>query len=632
MANGTSNRLDFNRILTLLFIMLSAFSLFIVPIKLGSPYIDEVGLFVPTLIDLIFSTWPTLGICTIGLLLFLAMASHALMRVNVQFSTTKITLMLLLFLISCAFSISISVNKYASTINFMILCGAATGYFAAKYIFSMDDDSKHLFFPVFVAMLVGAIFISVNGIYQYFFGLDEMRQMINIDAIKKTALLYKETAPHNYALYQRLVSDRIFSTFVYPNSLAGYLCMIVPFVLELVRHYKKSAFKVYLWIACTGAVVVTLWFYVQSLFSFIPAAIGCAALFPVTFVAALILTASKGGIITFMMVIGLYLLILCIKKWSFRIRTVVLLAVAVLTVGIIVERTMLPGKIKSLEARVDYWKSAFSMIKEKPLFGYGLGTFGTVYPKYRIEGAEETQFAHNSYLQVWAETGLIGFISFIMIWGTALYVFVRKTRNPGLSFPHTAAGLAVAAFAFHSLVDFDFSIPALSFLAFYFLGIVDTRHTEKPLKLDVHKNKLIILLLCVLFIVMANKYITGFLDAQAYYDAAKYVYREERDVNQAVELLNDAIQINPSNPKLYFLLGSMYLNEGQVINAIDALEDAVARDQHRASYHYQLGKAYLQSGENQFSDKAIIEFSKAMQYNPHNNDYKQAYRKAAGLR
>ncbi len=77
---SNNNHLDFSRLLTLIFIMFSCFMLFIIPIKLGSPYIDELGLFVPTLIDLIFSSWPTLALCTLALLLILIMASHVLLR------------------------------------------------------------------------------------------------------------------------------------------------------------------------------------------------------------------------------------------------------------------------------------------------------------------------------------------------------------------------------------------------------------------------------------------------------------------------------------------------------------------------------------------------------------------------
>ncbi len=538
--------------------------------------------------------------------------------------------MILLFVMASGFSITTSVNSHASTVNFFLLCASITGYLAAKYLFDLRNPDFIL--PVMIALVCGAVFVSVNGIYQYYYGLDEMREMINIDQIRKMALLYKDVDPQNYALYQRLVSNRIFSTFVYPNSLAGFLCMLIPFVCEMIRQYKKSFFRIYGWICLISCIVLSLWFFLQSLFFFIPIAIGCILLFPLTMLATLFLTASKGGILTCLVVMGFYSVILCKEYFKFRVRTVFIIVLSLLAVLILFERTMLPGKLKSLEARFDYWKASVEMIKEKPLFGYGLGTFGIVYPKYRLQGAEETQFAHNSFLQIWIETGFIGFISFISVWLLGIGVFLKKILRNGLSFPRTAAGLALIGFSLHSLVDFDFSIPALSFLAFYFLGIVDARTAEKPFELALHKNKLIILLICVLFIAINHKNISNYLDAQAYYDAARYVYKQEHDTTQALELLNTAIEKNPSNGKLYFLAGTICFHEDMIDKSIRFFEEAVKYDHHRASYHYQLGLAYQKSSQKNYREKAVIEFSKAIEYNPQKQEYLKTYHEVLSVR
>ncbi len=628
MENNT--RLDFHRISTLLFIICSAFTVFVVPIKLGSPYIDELGLFVPTLIDIFFSTWPTLAVCTLGLLLFLIISFHALLRSSVHFRITKITLMLILFIGACAFSISTSVNPHASKVNFFLLCGSVTGYLAAKYLIEMKN--KDLLLPIIVAIVSAAIFVSVNGIYQYYYGLDEMREMINIDRIRESAMLYKYDNPQNYALYQRIVSNRIFSTFVYPNSLAGYLCMLLPFILQMAYHYRKSFLRIYAWICIVSSVVLFLWFYIQSLFFFIPIAIGCIVLFPLAIVAALILTASKGGIIACILTLIVYFILFCKDKFSMRKRTVAIILLSLLALFVLIERTLLPSKMKSLTARIDYWKSSVEMIKDKPLFGYGLGTFGIVYPKYRITNAEETQFAHNTYLQIWVETGLVGFISYTAIWLLAIGAFIKKTFKNGLSFPQTAAGLAILAFAMHNIVDFDFSIPALSFMAFYFVGLSDTYNTDKTFNLSLHKNKLIILLVCALFTIITHKFITGYLDAQAYYDAARCVYKETRDANNALLLLDKALKKNNDNAKIHFLAATIFLNENDIETAIEFFRKAVERDWHRASYHYQLGLAYLKSSKNDARDKAIIEFSKAIEYNPQKQEYKKIYHELTSMR
>jgi O-antigen ligase len=70
------------------------------------------------------------------------------------------------------------------------------------------------------------------------------------------------------------------------------------------------------------------------------------------------------------------------------------------------------------ELRFKYWQSSLAAVQDNPVFGYGLGTTHLVIQRYRLNPTILTSFAHNHFLQVFAETGLIGGVLFMGLMGT----------------------------------------------------------------------------------------------------------------------------------------------------------------------------------------------------------------------
>jgi O-antigen ligase len=115
-------------------------------------------------------------------------------------------------------------------------------------------------------------------------------------------------------------------------------------------------------------------------------------------------------------------------------------------------------------------RDCLRMFLKRPLLGWGLGTFPTVYPQFR---SFYTNFfvneAHNDYLQFLVETGLAGFS--IALW--FLVALFRKAAGKLKNWTETATGcLTIAALLgcigilVHSLLDFNLQIPANAALFF----------------------------------------------------------------------------------------------------------------------------------------------------------------------
>ena len=78
--------------------------------------------------------------------------------------------------------------------------------------------------------------------------------------------------------------------------------------------------------------------------------------------------------------------------------------------------------------RMDFWHEAINIIHDYPVFGTGLNTYSIVARKYKINWGG---YPHNCYLQIAAEMGIVGLLSFLWIIGvfikTALKSLAKKT-------------------------------------------------------------------------------------------------------------------------------------------------------------------------------------------------------------
>ena len=125
--------------------------------------------------------------------------------------------------------------------------------------------------------------------------------------------------------------------------------------------------------------------------------------------------------------------------------------------------------------RMDIDRDGINMFKLKPVLGWGLGTFATVYPHYRSFYSEFfINEAHNDYLQLLVEMGALGVVTMLWFLGVCYYRAIRKlhdwTKEPN-GLVALAAMLGITGILVHSFVDFNLQVPANAAL-FYVLCIL----------------------------------------------------------------------------------------------------------------------------------------------------------------
>jgi len=89
-------------------------------------------------------------------------------------------------------------------------------------------------------------------------------------------------------------------------------------------------------------------------------------------------------------------------------------------------------EVTSAGIRVVFWKNSLDLIAERPVLGYGTGSFAKAYgdrfvmPELGWRGWPATD-PHNQYLFIAVENGLVGLVAFIAI----LVAAFREARGPG---------------------------------------------------------------------------------------------------------------------------------------------------------------------------------------------------------
>jgi len=209
---------------------------------------------------------------------------------------------------------------------------------------------------------------------------------------------------------------------------------------------------------------------------------------------ALLLSGSRGGLISLLAEI-FFLVILTTETKSSR-QFGVKIAFAALLVATIIAGAILIGGESSLTRfaetaqskdfstyRTHIWSVTIDVIKNNFPFGAGYGAFGVAYTPYdSFNGIERVEQAHNDYLQILADAGIVGLI-------IAAY-FMFKLFRTGLESAKTSntfrRGVAVGALAgcfailVHSLFDFVLHTTAVALLFLTLVSLVVISGRKNP--------------------------------------------------------------------------------------------------------------------------------------------------------
>lgn len=339
---------------------------------------------------------------------------------------TAIDLPICIFVITVFLSILNSPEKMFSFYNAYHLIGK---YLLIYYLSIQTISTQKQLQTVFVVLAVSALITVIYGFIQYVVG-------INTIGMNWTDM---HTFPE--------MKMRIFSTWENPNLFAGYLNIIMALVFGIFIFAKGKKEKIF------------------------------SASFLILSVIGLILTYARGGCLSIVLAIALYGVF---YKQKIILPLVVLLALVLYFDTSLFTRmaSIFTTMDTSSELRLALWESTVEMIIDHPLLGIGWGAYYFVYPVYDfyMQGNFiKIVHAHNMYLNMAAEIGIIGFFAFMTCIIRSLYRSLKSYKHMTSNFLSAAmlgCGLALIAILINGFTDFVLFNTRLSMIFWLIMALI----------------------------------------------------------------------------------------------------------------------------------------------------------------
>ncbi len=466
-------------------------------------------------------------------------------------------------------------------------------------------EVKRVLVPI---ILFTGFLVSLYGIHQYFWGFRD-----TLNYLSERGLL-KGTSPD---LLARIYSKRAFATFVYPNIFAAYLITLIPLTFSFAFAngipWKKD--EETNWNLLFGIPLLLLLFL------------------------ALFTTKSAGGLIIFFSVTILWLVTLQLTKKgvknSGKQPAFFLIILVVAIVFLTLYSSGFFSKALSLRDRLFYWLSSFQIWTHRPLFGFGSGTFGLHYARFKMPLALETQHSHSIFFEMLAENGILCLATFFWFWLLVLKKIWKNARSP------IEKGIfwGVLTLFLHSQIDFDLADPSLATYLFLLPALVPDKSEPKPLSDKKRRENLLLTRITagiiILTMLLAGLRLFRIFRSERYYQRA-LASLSAGGVEEGMVYLHKASALEPRNAfypltsgNVCYKLGIVTGNLDSLYQAINYYQKAVELEPFGASFRFRLGEAALAiskiSGNQDWKEYAKLCFEAAVRLYPTKKEYRERW-------
>lgn len=343
--------------------------------------------------------------------------------------------------------VSLSINNKATLTEFFRIAS-----YAAFYILTVQLlKKKELLKRTVVVVIVFASLLSFLGILQHILSNNKI-------------FWFRELTQ----------GGNPFGPYVNRNHYAGLIGMIFPLVLSIFLFYKPDF--------SYGTFRERIYQVFNQKMTNTHILLGFSAILIAT---SIFLGLSRGGIISLSLSM-IFLGIMIISKGKKLKRGILIILIFILilySVGWfgwepIFERfeRIRDAQGEISEMRTELWKDSINIIKDFPVTGTGFGSFVNIYPGYRTISSDKiADHAHNDYIELFTDSGVIGFLLFgwflIAVFYRSYKVFINR-REPYCIYLFIGSLAGMVSILIHSITDFNLHIGANGLYFFFFAGLV----------------------------------------------------------------------------------------------------------------------------------------------------------------
>jgi len=360
-------------------------------------------------------------------------------------------------------------------------------------------------------------------------------------------------------------------------------------------------------------------------------------LLSIIFSIGFLMSFSRGGVlIAFLeLLILTYSLDLFKKKPNSKTVFIKLFLILFLTISIIygsgLSSFLYQGKVDnkvlkkflrpaSFSSRLEYWRQAVSAFSKKPFSGWGLDNFRYLSLQTQKNPNSWSWYAHNHFLQMFSETGILGGVFFLILIGLIFKKSVvsllqyRSTNSKKLI--RTGLATALLGSIVHNFFDFDWQFNSVFLIFWVVAGFIYSSQTKKSLQKKLLINYFSFFL--GLFVVMVA-FLQGFssivfLKAVASEPFQKEelikksfkfwpfdlkrrkvlidFYQKRNEFGKAEEQIKKLINLEPVFYKNYLLQAEIYLQQNKNLEAIESLQKTIKFNPKIQHPYFQLIKLY----------------------------------------
>jgi O-antigen ligase len=288
--------------------------------------------------------------------------------------------------------------------------------------------------------------------------------LLSIVGIAQDALTAHQARPLVYGFWKPVFDARPFGPFINPNHFAGWMLMVLPLSLAL---FYETLQKMLGAVAASRSNRVSIAglpeFGLMLTYGFASLVMGLS----------LVLTRSRSGIVTLAAGSMLALWMVIKRQSTITSRLVAVAAFVALLGGAaawagldpIVGKALGTGaNTDSLGGRLGAWSDTLQIIRDFPLTGCGWNTYGVAMTVYQTANRSvHFQEAHNDYLQIAAEGGLLVGVPALVVLG----IFVVQVRRRFVEAPkvgttywlRVGAVIGLISIGLQSLMEFSLQMP-----------------------------------------------------------------------------------------------------------------------------------------------------------------------------